>query len=119
LLLFLVGFQVAIFILAGLVMTALVVTAILMRGDLGKANKKAKFRQMFSHNRAVNILAAARVFLFASRDVWFVVGLPGLSLHCSWLELLAGWRVPGDLGHRLRVCSGIGARGHQAPDAGR
>jgi len=31
---------------------------------------------MFSNNRAVNILAAARVFLFASRDVWFVVGLP-------------------------------------------
>ena len=31
---------------------------------------------MFSNNRAVNVLAAARVFLFASRDVWFVVGLP-------------------------------------------
>ena len=31
---------------------------------------------MFSNSRAVNLLAAARVFLFASRDVWFVVGLP-------------------------------------------
>src|ERR1035437_1584432 len=31
---------------------------------------------MFSNNRAVNILAAARIFLFAARDVWFVVGLP-------------------------------------------
>ena len=31
---------------------------------------------MFSNNRAVNVLAAARIFLFASRDVWFVVGLP-------------------------------------------
>ena len=31
---------------------------------------------MFSNNRAVNILPAARFFLFASRDVWFVVGLP-------------------------------------------
>ena len=31
---------------------------------------------MFSNSRAVNILAAARIFLFASRDVWFVVGLP-------------------------------------------
>ena len=31
---------------------------------------------MFSHNRAVNVLAAARIFLFAARDVWFVVALP-------------------------------------------
>jgi len=36
----------------------------------------AKFRHMFSNNRSINVLAAARVFLFASRDVWFVVGLP-------------------------------------------
>jgi hypothetical protein len=34
------------------------------------------FSQMFSNSRAVNLLAGARVFLFASRDVWFVVGLP-------------------------------------------
>ena len=25
---------------------------------------------------AVNVLAAARIFMFASRDVWFVVGVP-------------------------------------------
>jgi hypothetical protein len=31
---------------------------------------------MFSNNRAVNLLAAARIFLFAARDVWFVVGVP-------------------------------------------
>ena len=76
LLLYLFAFRVSVIVLAALVATALTVTAILMRGDLGTANKKAKFRQMFSNNRAVNLLAAARVFLFASRDVWFVVALP-------------------------------------------
>jgi MFS family permease len=76
LLFYLVDFQNSLYILAGLVLTTLVVTAILMKGDLGTANKKAKFSQMFSNNPAVNMLAAARVFLFASRDVWFVVGLP-------------------------------------------
>lgn len=76
LLLTLVGFRVALLILAALVGSALVITALLMRGDLGTANKKAKFSQIFSKNRAVNILAAARLFLFGSRDVWFVVGLP-------------------------------------------
>jgi len=47
-----------------------------MRGDLGSPNPQAKFSQMFSNSRAVNVLAAARIFLFASRDVWFVVGVP-------------------------------------------
>ncbi|MBP1464164.1 organoarsenical effux MFS transporter ArsJ [Candidatus Chloroploca sp. M-50] len=76
LLLTLIGFQLAMLVLAVLVLTALVTTALLMRGDLGTANKKAKFTQMFSHNRAVNMLAAARIFLFGARDVWFVVALP-------------------------------------------
>ena len=57
--------------------TALVSVSILMRDQqLGRPDAKAKFKHMFSNNRAVNILAGARIFLFASRDVWFVVGLP-------------------------------------------
>ena len=55
---------------------ALIVTSTSMRGHLGRPDKTAKFKHMFSNNRAVNILAAARIFLFAARDVWFVVGLP-------------------------------------------
>lgn len=71
-----VGFQTALLVLAGLVGLAMTVVLAFMRGDLGRPDAEAKFRQMFSHDRAVNQLAAARVFLFASRDVWFVVGLP-------------------------------------------
>jgi MFS family permease len=71
-----VGFQTALLILAGLVSAALLGTLALMRGDLGTPNAKARFSQMFSHTRAVNVLAGARIFLFASRDVWFVVGVP-------------------------------------------
>lgn len=70
------SFQTAMLSLAAMVATALVVTAILMRGGLGRTDAKAKFRHVFSQNRAINVLAAARLFLFASRDVWFVVGLP-------------------------------------------
>ena len=61
----------------------------LMRGHLGKPDAKAKFKHMFSNNRAVNVLAAARIFLFASRDVWFVVGLPVYLDDRARLELLA------------------------------
>jgi predicted MFS family arabinose efflux permease len=70
------GFQTALLILAALVGTSGLVALSLMRGGLGRPNKKAKFSQMFSNSRAVNLLAGARIFLFASRDVWFVVGLP-------------------------------------------
>lgn len=76
LLLTLVGFRAGMLLLAGMILLALVAVLTLMRGELGRPDAKAKFRQMFSNNRAVNVLAAARIFLFASRDVWFVVGLP-------------------------------------------
>lgn len=76
LLLTLVGFQSAMLFLVAMVGTALITTAVLMHGGLGRPDATAKFRHMFSNNRSINVLAAARVFLFASRDVWFVVGLP-------------------------------------------
>jgi len=76
LLLTVVGFQPALLFLGALVLVVLVAAMALIRGELGTANKKAKFTQMFSHQRAVNMLAAARIFLFGTRDVWFVVGLP-------------------------------------------
>jgi predicted MFS family arabinose efflux permease len=77
LMLTLIGFRSALVVLIALVGTALTVVLTAMRGeDLGRPNAQAKFRQMFSNNHAVNLLAGARIFLFASRDVWFVVGLP-------------------------------------------
>jgi predicted MFS family arabinose efflux permease len=85
LLLTLASFQAASLILAGMTLIALVLTCRLMHGQLGTPDKTAKFKQMFSNNRAVNVLAAARIFLFASRDVWFVVGLP------FFLYTVVGW----------------------------
>jgi predicted MFS family arabinose efflux permease len=79
------GFRTALLILAAMTLVALVSTSRLMHGHLGKPDRAAKFRQMFSNNRAVNVLAAARVFLFAARDVWFVVGLP------FYLYSVLGW----------------------------
>jgi MFS transporter, APGE family, 1-arseno-3-phosphoglycerate exporter len=76
LLLSVIGFRPAMGVLVALIATALVTVLVLMRGELGRPDAKAKFRHMLSNNRAVNVLAAARIFLFASRDVWFVVGLP-------------------------------------------
>ena len=43
-----------------------------LKKDLGKAKSKPKFSEIFSKSRAINDLSAARMFLFGSRDVWFV-----------------------------------------------
>ncbi len=94
-----VGFQSALLILAGLVVAALVGTLALMRGDLGTPDAKARFAQMFSNSRAINVLAGARIFLFASRDVWFVVGVPVfLRTELGWTfwqvgTFLAAWVI--------------------------
>ena len=80
-----VGFKPALAMLAVLVGAALVMVLVAVHGGLGRGSAKARFSHMFSNNRAVNLLSAARVFLFASRDVWFVVGLP------VYLRSVLGW----------------------------
>jgi hypothetical protein len=85
------GFRTSLGLLAGMVLLALVTVLTMMRGELGRPDAKAKFRQMFSNNRAVNQLAGARILLFASRDVWFVVGLPVFfRTELGWSFYLAG-----------------------------
>ena len=71
-----IGFRGALALLAGLLLVVLVVTAILLPSGVGKMKSRPKFTQVFSPVAAINWLSAARFFLFGSRDVWFVVGLP-------------------------------------------
>ncbi|WP_139304796.1 MFS transporter [Microbulbifer marinus] len=63
----------------------------LLKKDLGKTKGKSRFRDVFSKSRAVNVPVAARLFLFASRDVWFVVALPVfLASQFGWDHWLVG-----------------------------
>ena len=80
-----IGFQPALLALAAMIFIALVCILTLMHGHLGNPDREAKFGQMFSNSRAVNLLAGARILLFASRDVWFVVALP------VYLRSVLGW----------------------------
>lgn len=58
---------------------------VFLKQDLGKAINKPKFSDIFSKSRAINVLSAARMFLFGARDVWFVVALP------VFLSQTLGW----------------------------
>ncbi|BDA62384.1 MAG: organoarsenical effux MFS transporter ArsJ [Shewanella xiamenensis] len=75
-LLALLGFELAIATMASMLGLVWLLSLVMLKKDLGKAKNKPKFTEIFSKSRSVNILSAARLFLFAARDVWFVVALP-------------------------------------------
>ncbi|EFH10668.1 organoarsenical effux MFS transporter ArsJ [Teichococcus cervicalis] len=57
---------------------------------MGQAKASNSARELFSKNRGVNLIAAARVFLFGARDVWFVVGLPVFLYASGWTFTMVG-----------------------------
>jgi len=71
-----IGFRGALLVLSGMLLLVLIFTAWLLPSGVGRMKSKPKFSQVFSKVAAINWLSAARFFLFGSRDVWFVVGLP-------------------------------------------
>ncbi|TVO68887.1 organoarsenical effux MFS transporter ArsJ [Sedimenticola selenatireducens] len=79
------GFRMALGVLATLLFIVLLITVTLLPTAVGKLQSKPKFTQVFSKVAAINWLSAARFFLFGSRDVWFVVGLP------VFLVEMLGW----------------------------
>jgi MFS family permease len=92
------GFQGSLWLMAGLlavVLTGVVFTLPQMMGK-SKASKSAK--ELFAKSPGINALAAARVVLFGSRDVWFVVGLPVFLYAQGWNftgvgTFLAAWTI--------------------------
>ncbi len=71
-----VGFQGSLWLMAGVLAVVALAARLLLPGEMGRAKKKTKLSSILSKSRALNLLSAARVFLFGARDVWFVVGLP-------------------------------------------
>ena len=84
-LLALIGFTGAVVAMAAALLIIWLTSLILLKKDLGKAKVKPKFSALFSKSRAINVLSAARLFLFGARDVWFVIALPVfLSSQLGW-----------------------------------
>jgi predicted MFS family arabinose efflux permease len=79
------GFHASLWAMAGTLVVSLLVSALTLPRDMGKAKAKTKLSQLFSKSRAINVLSAARFFLFGARDIWFVVGVPiFLSVQLGW-----------------------------------
>lgn len=89
-----IGFQGALLAMAVVLALIWVGSLVLLKKDLGRAKAKPRFRDILSKSRAINILSAARMFLFGARDVWFVVALP---VHLSSVFGWDFWTVGGFL----------------------
>jgi MFS family permease len=84
-------FQVAVSLMAMSLVIVAVSTYPMLRGELGKTRYKAKFSHLFSKNVSLNYLSAARLCLFAGRDVWFVIALPVyLASQLHWQHQTVG-----------------------------
>lgn len=79
------GFQMALLVMAATLLAVFMMSLFTLKQDLGKSKSKPKFTQLFSKSHNINVLSAARLCLFAARDVWFVIALP------IYLATVFGW----------------------------
>ncbi len=79
------GFAGGLWIMVVGLVVVLALSVLFLRRDMGKSKQKVPFKELFSKTPALNVLSAARFFLFGARDVWFVVGLP------LFMASILGW----------------------------
>jgi predicted MFS family arabinose efflux permease len=92
------GFRPALWLMAAMLAVILGGVVLSLPTALGKAKSSKSVRELFAKTRAINLLAAARIFMFGSRDVWFVVGLPVFLYANGWRYMevagfLALWTI--------------------------
>ncbi len=83
------GYDTALWIMAGALVVVLGSIAFLLDTDMGRSKEKTPLAGVLSKSSAINRLSTARFFLFASRDIWFVVALP------IFLDEELGWSFEG------------------------
>lgn len=85
------GFRGAVLSMALVLCLVWVLSLINLTKEIGLTKSKPKLTSIFSKNRAINYLSAARMFLFGSRDVWFVIALPVfLASELAWSHTFIG-----------------------------
>lgn len=84
------GFRGALWAMACLLALILVGVVLSLPPMMGKSKASKSAKELFAKNKAINLLAAARVFLFGARDVWFVVGVPVFLYASGWTFTMVG-----------------------------
>jgi len=85
------GFDGALWAMAGVLTVVVAVLLVALNEDIGRAKRKPPLRSVLSKSTAINRLSAARFFLFGSRDIWFVVAVPVfLAERLGWADQAVG-----------------------------
>ena len=84
------GFRLSLWLMALLLALVLVGVIRSLPPMMGKAKASSSARELFGKSKGVNLLAAARIFLFGARDVWFVVGVPVFLYANGWTFTMVG-----------------------------
>ncbi len=92
------GFVPALWGMAVMLAVILIACLAALPHGLGVSASSKSMKELFAKSPGVNILAAARVFMFGARDVWFVVGLPVFLYASGWDfwavgGFLAAWTI--------------------------
>ena len=93
------GFEKSLYTMALALAIIWLLAMLYVSASTGRIEGKVKLTNLFSRSAAINRLSAARFFLFGSRDVWFVVGLPlYLAAQLQWPyarvgAFLAAWVI--------------------------
>ena len=93
------GFRGSMVALAVVLVAAAALTAMTLPPAVGRMKQKTGVTSIFAHEPWLNWLAAARLFLFGSRDAWFAVALPVfLVADAGWSQaaasaFLASWVI--------------------------
>ncbi|CAB1108883.1 unnamed protein product [Ectocarpus sp. CCAP 1310/34] len=92
-----IGYVKSLWILVGICAFFVPVGIFGMDRGLGVSDeRKTDWNRLFRKGRNVNVLSAARFFLFGSRDVWFEIGLPlFLRAELGWKRELVGLIMAG------------------------
>lgn len=69
------GFQGALWGMAAVLALVLVGAVVRLPAEMGRSKSKSLIG-LLAKSREINVLSAARFFLFGARDIWFVVGVP-------------------------------------------
>ena len=84
------GFRMSLWLMAALLAVVLAGVLVALPPMMGKNKASASARELFGKSRGVNLLAAARIFLFGARDIWFVVGVPVFLYANGWTFTMVG-----------------------------
>ena len=94
-----IGFQGTLLVMIAMLVIVLAAGFLVLESKNIKAHYKPKLRDSFVKSDRINQLSAARMFLFCSRDIWFVVALPiFLQAQLGWSHvevgvLMAAWVI--------------------------